>query len=183
MLKRELAEFKVREEYLLSLLEPSEVRRLQESVLLQGLPQLPENQPLDKKSRLETEDSPRSGFDQSHVNRIERRLQSVLKNAAAPTSVSGSHHREVSFAHQVSLDLPRSYRVTRNNTSKTLSQNRSQQNRNSTREEQSVVQDSAQETHPARLQRHHLKQRINMRDKRYTSDNARLYLNMSLHNH
>jgi len=83
----------------------------------------------------------------------------------------------------VSLDLPKSYRVTHNNTSRTLSRNRSQQNRNSTREEQSVLEAAAEDTQPARHQRHHLKQRINMRDKRYTSDRSKLYLNMSLHNH
>ncbi len=95
MLKAELGDYKAREVHLLSLLDPSQVRGLQERVLVDGLPLPADQQFFERKSRQETEDSPRSGFDQSHVNRIERKLQSVLRNAAVPTSLSGSHHREV----------------------------------------------------------------------------------------
>ena len=83
----------------------------------------------------------------------------------------------------MSLDLPKSYRVTHNNTSRTLSQNRTQQNRISTRDDQSSQQEKAEENQQKGHQRHVLKQRINMRDKRFTSDNSKLFLNMSLHNH
>lgn len=95
MLKEELSEYKTREGHFLSFLDSSQIRKMQESVLLEGLPQPADIQDNEQKVRLKTEDSPRSGLDQIHINRIERRLQSVLNHAAVPNSRSGSHHREV----------------------------------------------------------------------------------------